>query len=72
MSPQFRGWGSTLGTARSAPVHYQLYYLDVIELGAGVLPIESRTDETAISIAKCEAGGRPFELWNKERLVVRY
>jgi len=50
---------------------YSLFYLDPSDSIKSVWEFDFICDEVAISAAKREAGGRLFELWNKERLVIR-
>jgi hypothetical protein len=50
---------------------YRLYFLDADAHINGVRPFECEGDEVAISIAERTAQYRPFELWNRDRLVIR-
>lgn len=54
-----------------APRQYRIYFLDDVEGGHSVIPFEARGDAEAYTAAKGHAGARPFELWHKDRLVIR-
>jgi hypothetical protein len=56
---------------RPQPRQYRIYFLDAAEGEHSVIPFEARTDAEAYAAAKDHAGARPFELWNKDRLVIR-
>ena len=63
--------GGQGGGARRAPRQYRIYYLDAAEGEHTVVPFEARSDAEAYNAAKTHAGQRPFELWHRDRLVVR-
>lgn len=50
---------------------YRLYYLDTEHHIRDVLPFETVSDEVAVEIAQRRSKGRPIELWNRDRLVLR-
>ena len=52
-------------------MYYRLYFLDPADQIQNVAPFESSDDESAMLIAEQRANGRPVELWNQDRLVVR-
>ena len=50
---------------------YRIYFLDAAEGEHSVVPFEARSDAEAYTAAKGHAGPRSFELWNRDRLVIR-
>lgn len=72
MSRESQGQGGGQGGgARPAPRQYRIYYLDAAEGQHAVVPFEARSDAEAYNAAKTHAGQRPFELWHRDRLVIR-
>jgi hypothetical protein len=50
---------------------YRLYFLDASEHITSLLEIEAADDKSAIVAAEQGANGDPFELWQRDRLVLR-
>lgn len=50
---------------------YRMYFLDAADRIKGVQPFEAYRDASAIDIVDRIAQGRPYELWNRGRLVKR-
>jgi hypothetical protein len=50
---------------------YRLYFLDASEHITGLLELEAVDDKSAILAAEQGANGEPFELWQRDRLVLR-
>ena len=51
---------------------YRLVFLDITGQPESNLTFQTGRDDLAINIAEKKAAGRPLELWNKDRLVVRF
>jgi hypothetical protein len=52
-------------------MEYRVYFLDSSSHSTGVRPFECDCDDLAIPFAEQSADKQPFELWNRDRLVVR-
>jgi hypothetical protein len=50
---------------------YRLYFLDPSEHITSLLEIEADDDKSAIVTAEQGANGESFELWQRDRLVLR-
>ena len=50
---------------------YRLYFLDASEKISGIMTFDSSNDDSAILVAESRAAGRFFEVWNRDRLVIR-
>jgi hypothetical protein len=50
---------------------YRLYFLDDSEHIAALLEIEAADDKLAVLAAEQGANGASFELWQRDRLVLR-
>lgn len=51
---------------------YHLYFLDPAEHINSILKFDCSNDEIAVAIAQQRADSRPYELWSRDRLVVRH
>ena len=51
--------------------YYRLYFLDASEHIKNADEINADNDDMAALVAERRANGRPFELWNHDRMVVR-
>ena len=52
-------------------MEYRLYFLDLANCIDEYVSFECNDDELAVAIAEQHAAGRPVELWNTDRLILR-
>jgi hypothetical protein len=52
-------------------MEYRLYFLDSTDHIRSVAPFVANTDEIAIEVAERLTRGKPLEMWNRDRLVMR-